>query len=163
MRQVMMLVVVIALGAIGCRPAATPIAVPTLSPLAAPTSPPAAVPTAVPTLEVSPKPTSTAAPKSGLQVTATIGPTCPGPQRVGQVCTAPYVGEFIVSTREGREVARFTTDDQGRSKLDLPPGDYSVSPKLDSARGLPRGGPIDVQVIAGAYTEVMFELDTGMR
>lgn len=160
-------VVVAVAGLLGCKPSLQPViapASPTASapieptpvakPQTVPTSAPTSVPTAVPSLTEE---------KSGLTFTATLGPTCPGPQRVGQVCTAPYAGEFIVTRMDGSEAARFNTDVDGRAVVDLPVGNYSVSIAAGGGRSLPRGGPVEVVVTAGQYVEVVLELDTGMR
>jgi hypothetical protein len=101
--------------------------------------------------------------KSGLTFTATVGPTCPGPQRVGQVCTAPYEGEFIVTRPDGNEAARFKTGVDGRAVVDLPPGAYTVSTQLDAGSVLRRGGSVEVTVVPGQYVDVVLDLDTGMR
>jgi hypothetical protein len=108
-----------------------------------------------------PRPTPAIA--SGISVTATVGPTCPGPERPGQECTAPYVGEFVVTDRNGDMVAHFTTDQDGHFMLDLPPGDYQVTPKLDSTGPFPPRGKVDVTVAPGQYADVAIELDTGIR
>ncbi|HTP06676.1 MAG TPA: hypothetical protein VMP08_00390, partial [Anaerolineae bacterium] len=99
---------------VGCRPTDTlmpntPLA-PTqvVSPLPTPI-----VPQVVPTEPLSPVSTPIAA--SGVHLTATIGPSCPGPQRPGQVCTQPYQGLFVVTDAAGAEVARATTDQDGQA------------------------------------------------
>jgi hypothetical protein len=134
-------------------------------------APPAKVPpspspaaTSIVPVEVSPAPTPMPAAGSGVHVTATIGPTCAGPERPGQVCTKPYVGEFVVMSQDNsKEVARFTTDKDGHATIDLPPGDYLIVPKLDPKTPYPKGGPMSVSVSIGAYTDVAVELDTGIR
>ncbi len=96
-------------------------------------------------------------------VIATIGPTCAGPQREGQVCTAPYEGEFVVTRADGSEVARFSTGADGRAVVDLPPGSYTVSAKAGAGRPFRSGGSVDVTVVTGQSVEVAVELDTGLR
>jgi hypothetical protein len=101
--------------------------------------------------------------QSGLTFVATLGPICPGPQREDQVCTVPYQGEFVVTRPDGSEVARFKTDVDGRAVVDLSPGDYIVLAKFEAGQSQPRGGPVEVNVVAGQYVEVALDLDTGMR
>ncbi len=149
-------IIIVTVALVSCQPVAAP---PTKAP--APTTMPINTPIA--TIETTPVPPAAAAANSGLRVTATIGPTCPGPERPGQVCTKPYVGEFVVTSKDGKEIARFTTDQDGRAVIDLPPGDYHITPKLDSNSPYPRGGSIDVSVTKGVYAEVNLELDTGIR
>jgi hypothetical protein len=142
---------------VNCRPTGAPptkVPSPVPSPMATPMVP----------MEISPVPTPMPAAGSGIRITATIGPTCPGPERPGQVCTKPYVGEFVVTSKDNsKEVARFTTDNDGRATIDLPPGDYVIMPKLDPKMPYPKGGPMSVSVPIGAYTDVTFDLDTGIR
>ncbi len=147
-----------------CQPAAAPVPrapQPTISPLSPlPTLiAPQAVPEATPTALANPASTPNAA--SGVHLTATLGPTCPGPQRPGQICTRPYQGEFVVTNNAGTEVARVTTDQNGKATIDLPPGDYTIA--LEVAGKLPRSAPTTVTVLAGQYVEVNIELDTGIR
>jgi hypothetical protein len=148
-------------GLAGCQPPLQMLSTPTQSAptVSAPTVEPRPMPTPAPTSA----PGSTATVKSGLTFIATVGPTCPGPQREGQVCTAPYEGEFIVTRPDGGEAARFKTDVDGRAVVDLPPGNYTVSTKLEAGSPLRRGGSVEVTVVTGQYVEVALDLDTGMR
>lgn len=148
----------VAAGLLGCQSA--------LQPLTLPASPPAATMTIAPTAMPATAPVSTPSPaveRAGLMVVATIGPTCAGPQREGQVCTAPYEGEFVVTRADGSEVARFSTGADGRAVVDLPPGSYTVSAKAGAGRPFRSGGSVNVTVVAGQYVEVAVELDTGLR
>ncbi len=147
-----------------CQPAATPIPrapQPTISPLSP--LPTLITPQAVPeaTSTVLANPMSTPNVVSGVHLTATVGPTCPGPQRPGQVCTRPYQGEFVVTNSAGAEVARVTTDQNGKATIDLSPGDYTIA--LEVTGKLPRSVPTPVTVLSGRYVEVNIELDTGIR
>ncbi len=152
------------LAAAGCRPAATPVpnlSVPTSDshlPLPSPTAP-----QVVPenTREVPLSPESTPATASGIHLKATIGPTCPGPERPGQVCTRPYAGPFVVTDKTGAEAARANTDENGQATINLPPGEYTVAPKVEGR--FPSGAPTNVTVPPGQYVAVSIELDTGIR
>lgn len=129
----------------------------------APTSPAPATETApAPTPVVTLVPASTLAARSGVRVTATIGPTCAGPVRPDQVCTQPYAGEFVVTDQSGREIARFVTDEQGEAAIDLPPGEYLLIPKFDPSMRLTATAR-QVIVPADGYAVVTFDLDTGIR
>ena len=55
------------------------------------------------------------------------------------------------------------TDDQGRFSLDLPAGSYVVVAVSASGSGPPTPVPQTVQVVAGAYTQVTLEVDSGIR
>ena len=56
----------------------------------------------------------------------------------------------------------FTTDDQGRFRLSLDPGHYTVSLKEKKAR-IGRYGPFAADVIADQMIKVEWRCDTGMR
>jgi hypothetical protein len=102
-----------------------------------------------------------AAVASGIHLTAMIGPTCPGPERPGQVCTRPYQGLFVVTGNTGAEVTRATTDQGGKATIDLPPGNYVITPKVEGR--VPSGAPTAVTVLSDHYVEVGIELDSGIR
>jgi len=106
---------------------------------------------------------------SGIFGVATIGPTCPGPQRIGQVCEKPYQGTIAIGTQvqtqsntgEFKEIKRITTNSDGRFRVSLPPGDY-VAKRLDSPMlyGLAK---TSIRVDAGRFSEVNILFDTGIR
>jgi hypothetical protein len=73
----------------------------------------------------------------------------------------PYRGQFIVTNNTGAEVARATTDQDGKATIDLPPGNYTITPKVEGR--LPSGAPITVNVLSGQYVEASLELDSGIR
>ncbi len=156
--------VLVVLAMAGCHPAAAPV-LNTPLPSANPSSPlptpiaPQVVPAV--TREALPSPMSTPSAGSGIHLTANIGPTCPGPQRPGQVCTQPYQGLFIVTDQANAEVARVTTDQSGKATIDLPPGHYTIAPKVEGK--FPSSAPTAVTIPAGQYVEVSIELDTGIR
>jgi len=67
----------------------------------------------------------------------------------------------VVTDPTGGEVARVTTDQNGQALIDLPPGEYMVTPKIVGR--LPSGAPVSANVIDGQYVKVNIELDSGMR
>jgi hypothetical protein len=149
-----------------CKPAATPA-------LSQPTAmPPSPLPTALQqqsmpetTREAPSSPVATPIPPvaavAGIHIIAKIGPTCPGPERPGQVCEGPYEGEFVITTGEGTEAAHANTDKEGKATVDLPPGQYTIAPKVEGR--LPSGAPVEVTVPSGQYVDVNLELDSGIR
>ena len=145
---------------VSCRPAGTSLpstpvpSIQSVSPLPTPFAP-----QVVPEVPLSPVSTPIAA--SGIHLTAAISPTCPGPERPGQVCTQPYQGLFVVTDDDGVEAARAATDQNGQATIDLPPGNYTITPKIEGK--WPSGAPATVTVPAGQYVEVSIELDSGMR
>ncbi len=163
MRGSLVWLIVLVAGLLGCKPALQPVTVPVSPTVSTPTeSAPMAAPQVV--LTIAPTSASSSAmEQSGFVLTATLGPTCPGPQQEGQVCTAPYEGKFIVMHADGSEVARFNTGVDGRAVVDLSPGRYIVSLAPGAGRTQPRGEPVEVIVVAGQRVAVDLELDTGLR
>lgn len=101
-------------------------------------------------------------PTTGIEGKMSLSPNRPGPIREGMSSTGPLPGvEF--SVRKGdAEVASFTTDDQGRFKVSVPPGQYTVIRKAGKSR-IGRFGPFEVEVAAGKMTKVEWTCDSGMR
>ena len=124
-------------------------------------APAGVIPASVPT--ISPTAAATLSSRSGIRGTVTIGPTCPGPERPGEECTRPYVATLIVTRRDGTEVGRVTSGEDGRFSIELPPGEYTIVPQKDSQSLLPRAASIDVSVPANEFAEVDISFDTGIR
>ena len=100
---------------------------------------------------------------TGIEGEITFGPTQGGPIRADTPSSAPLANAtFVVEDEKGAEVASFTTDDQGRFRVPLAPGHYTVS-KEGKKRGIGRFGPFPVDVLAGQITKVTWECDTGIR
>ncbi len=102
--------------------------------------------------------------ESGIEGIATITPIRPGPIRLGDKMPsqAPYQTTMLVLTKDDREVTRFTTGSDGRFRVSLAPGQYSIRP-LEESRRFPRGGHAEVTVRAGQFTHVDLTFDSGMR
>ncbi len=99
---------------------------------------------------------------TGIEGRVVIGPTCPV-ERVGSPCPdRPHQADLRVrSVVSGDVVASARSDGEGRFRVDLPPGDYTVEPIL---RGVfPSGAPTEVTVRPGRYTAVTIRLDSGIR
>ena len=100
---------------------------------------------------------------TGIEGVITFGPTQGGPIRADTPSSKPLANAtFVVENEKGAEVASFTTDDQGRFRVPLTPGHYTVS-KEGKKHGIGHYGPFDVDVVAGRMTNVQWECDTGIR
>jgi hypothetical protein len=100
---------------------------------------------------------------TGIEGVITFGPTQGGPIRADTPSSKPLAhATFVVENEKGAEVASFTTDDQGRFRVPLTPGHYTVS-KEGKKHGIGHYGPFDVVVLAGRMTKVEWECDTGIR
>ena len=100
---------------------------------------------------------------TGIEGVITFSPTQPGPIRADAPSSKPLANTtFVVENGKGAEVASFTTDEQGRFRVPLAPGHYTVS-KKGKKGGIGRYGPFDVDVLADQMTRVTWECDTGIR
>ena len=100
---------------------------------------------------------------TGIEGVITFGPTQAGPIRADALGSKPLANTtFVVENGKGAEVASFTTDEQGRFRVPLAPGHYTVS-KKGKKGGIGHYGPWDVYVRADQMTRVTWECDTGIR
>jgi hypothetical protein len=104
---------------------------------------------------------SAAGSRSGLTGTVTRGPTSPVCV-AEQPCSAPAGHVTLLFWRDGRVVARATTDVSGRYRIRLAPARYRVSRATTTTVG--RGlEPVVVRVASGRFTTIDFSIDTGIR
>jgi hypothetical protein len=100
--------------------------------------------------------------QSGIEGTITVGPVHGGPSRIGVPDSRPLANATFIAQDQKGMATSFTTDDQGRFRVLLEPGHYTVSLK-EKKGGIGRYGPFEVDVIAGQMTKVEWRCDTGMR
>ena len=100
--------------------------------------------------------------ETGIEGVVTIGPIRPGPAVEGMPNSAPLMNTTFVVENEKGMVTSFTTGDQGRFRVSLAPGHYTVFLKRKK-QGIGNYGPFDVDVVVGRMTKVQWECDTGMR
>lgn len=99
---------------------------------------------------------------TGIEGMVTLGPTCAGPDRVQPCSDSPYAGQVSVRDQAGQQVATISTGADGRFRLDLPPGQYTLVP-ISPRPGLPPfGREQTVTVISGSYSQVTVRFDTGI-
>ncbi len=96
---------------------------------------------------------------SGVQGTVLLGPQCPVVIEGSPCPDLPTAAEVRAS-----DIATTRSGDDGRFRLPLPPGRFTlVAESLIQNGGLPAGKPLDVEVRAHAFSEVTLLLDTGLR
>lgn len=99
---------------------------------------------------------------SGIEGQVTLGPTQRGPARVGAPLAAhPHRTTITVLDHAGQQVIRFDTDAEGRFRVPLPPGTYTIRP--ESTGAFPFAKPQVVTVSADQFTPVQIRYDTGLR
>jgi hypothetical protein len=95
-----------------------------------------------------------------------LGPTCPVESSPGAndpvPCLTPYAATLVVLDNEGVKVATVTSGADGKFQVNLPPGDYVVTPETGTD-SYPIAQPLSVTVSAGIYTEIEVNYDTGIR
>src|SRR5205809_7406250 len=93
--------------------------------------------------------------ETGIEGVVTISPAQPGPTRADAPRSLPLGNVALVVEHQKSEVASFTTDDQGRFRISVPPGHYKVSFKAKRL-AIGRDGPFEVDVAPGMMTRVQW-------
>ena len=100
---------------------------------------------------------------TGIQGMVQAGPTCPV-ERINSPCPPhPLAATVVVRNASGAEVARFHSGADGRFKVDIAPGTYTVVGLNLGSSMLPRPIPTSVTVTLGSYTTLNVEYDSGIR
>jgi hypothetical protein len=98
---------------------------------------------------------------SGLEGQVFLGPVCPL-VTPGQECPdQPYQAMLTVNSSDGRTITRVQTDQQGRFRLALQPGQYVLHP--ESTNAMPYTGDQAFTVAAGRFTQLFVTYDSGIR
>ena len=98
---------------------------------------------------------------SGINALFVVAPVGGGAVRQGEPSSAPLAGAAIRIERDGHTVATITTDAEGRFRIPLPPGRYTVAVK--GKAGFGRCGPFPVEVVAGEFQTRQWQCDSGLR
>ena len=98
---------------------------------------------------------------SGIEGQVLVGPVCPMVQ-VGQECPdQPYQAILTVNSLEGERIVQIQTDEEGKFRIPLEPGDYILHP--ESPNTLPFAKEQTLSVEEGKFTEVIVNYDSGIR
>lgn len=100
---------------------------------------------------------------SGITGLVTIGPQCPVVREDSPCPDQPYQATIVIEDEGSDEVARVTSDEDGRFSIGLEPGTYTLAPQSPNAGAPPQAGEQQVEVGDGAYTEVLIQYDSGIR
>ncbi|MEX2548197.1 MAG: hypothetical protein WD830_10475 [Chloroflexota bacterium] len=111
-------------------------------------------------------PIDTPTPLSGIRGVVLLGPTCPvGGEPGGNEpvpCVTPYAANLVILDSESAVVARVSSGADGAFQVNLPAGEYVVTPAT-GADTYPIAQPVSVVVSTGQYAEVEINYDTGIR
>jgi hypothetical protein len=98
---------------------------------------------------------------SGVEGQVLIGPMCPAVQ-VGQPCPdQPYQTKLTINGQDGKRITQVQTDQQGRFKISLKPGQYILHP--ESPNVMPFTAEQSFSVAAGQFTQITVNYDSGIR
>ena len=97
----------------------------------------------------------------GIEGIALLGPLCPVQSEQDPCPDRPYQAWVTVRDSGGRFVTRFPTGQDGRFRVGLRPGRYTLDP--ESGDPFPVASEQDVDVVERVYTEVVISFDTGIR
>ena len=99
---------------------------------------------------------------SGLEGLVTVGPQCPV-VREGESCPDLPFAATLELRQAGELVLRFNSDAQGKFRVAVRPGSYSLEPQSPGGRALPAAGPQPVTVLEGQFSSVAVVYDSGIR
>lgn len=102
-------------------------------------------------------------PGAGIQGIVEVGPTCPV-ERINSPCPPhPLAATVVVRDASGAEVTRFHSGSDGHFRVDLQPGTYAIVGLTTGSSFLPRPIATTATVVAGTYTTVNVQYDSGIR
>ena len=101
--------------------------------------------------------------ESGLTGQVLRGPVVPGPGIEGSPDETPFAAFFHVLDGRDDEVAQFRSDENGRFRIALRPGNYTVVPDDTAPLLFPSRQERSVTVPEKGFAEVVLSFDTGIR
>jgi hypothetical protein len=102
--------------------------------------------------------------EGGITGQALVGPMCPVLIE-GQDCPdQPYQATLTVPDRGGRKmIIQFQTDEEGKFRVPLAPGEYLLRPETPEGVPYPIAGEQTFRVNAGEFTRLIVSYDSGIR
>lgn len=99
--------------------------------------------------------------ENGVEGQVFVGPMCPVVQ-IGQECPdQPYQAVLTVNSPEGERIVQIQTDEEGRFRIPLEPGDYILHPESEDV--LPFAAEQSFTVEEGKFTRLTVTYDSGIR
>ena len=99
---------------------------------------------------------------TGLEGSISLHGISGGPVKQGVPDSKPLANTTFVVKNGDLTITSFTTDDQGRFRISLPSGHYTVSKKDWNSR-VGFYGPFPIDITAGQIKKVQWNCDTGMQ
>jgi hypothetical protein len=102
--------------------------------------------------------------KTGIEGLVTIGPVCPAPEAGKECPDRPYSATIVVrEAGSDRVVATFTSGEDGRFRVELPPGNYVLDPGEPQLIAEPVAEAVEVVVEEGVFAYAVVRFDSGVR
>jgi len=101
---------------------------------------------------------------SGIKGRTMVDGGCPLVRDHSPCPDRPLSARLTVTTgAPERKVAETTSDSDGRFRVPLPPGTYTVHPANLTGAVAPIAQPVTVTVTSGRFTDMVIAFDTGIR
>jgi hypothetical protein len=101
---------------------------------------------------------------SGIAGQVLIGPMCPVVQAGTPCPDEPYQATIdIWNAGRSEKLQTFTTDEDGRFRVALAPGEYYIDPQPPASGGPPTPSPQTVTVPADSFLSITVQYDSGIR
>jgi len=97
----------------------------------------------------------------GIDGLVLLGPICPVQTLEDPCPDEPYSARIQVLTERGAQVTTVRSGGDGRFRVGLRPGRYTLRPQPGDP--FPTAADEDVEVAEGVFTEVTIHFDTGIR
>jgi hypothetical protein len=99
-----------------------------------------------------------------LEGVVTLGPMCAVMTENDPKCAdKAYMAPFGLRDGAGQMVLRFASDAQGRFKVSVRPGTYTLIPQTPGGAMLPKASAREVTLQDGVTTNVTVQYDSGIR
>jgi len=100
---------------------------------------------------------------SGIEGQVLLGPMSAVVRADKPLPDKPYKADLKILSREREEITQIQTDDEGKFKISLEPGEYIVSPVSPNPLRPPYPEEQTVTVKANQFTRITVHFDTGIR
>ena len=105
--------------------------------------------------------TAPGSPPSGIEGVILVSPSHPGPTRKDEPNAAPAANATFSVMKSDTKITSLTTDADGRFRIELPPGHYTI--RRDDSGARIGHWRFEAEVKSGEMTTVRWTADSGMR